>query len=146
MNTFSIILLGIMVLLIVMVILWVILWVGFDIDIWQIVFIRKHNATGKIKFRQFLILYSVADFPWILDDYTVEYFDRTSGNSFTMYFSILDTFRYILWKCKRERNEAKTKQLNEMKHVLSLMQQDIQEYCNNHVESVKENSNVNQGR
>lgn len=127
MKTFGIILLGIMALLIVMVIL----WVGFDIDIWQIVFIRKHNATGKIKFRQFLILYSVVDFPWILHDYTVEYFDRTSGNSFTLYFSILDTFRYISWKCKRERNEAKTKQLNEMKHVLSLMQQDIQEYCEN---------------
>lgn len=127
MKTFSIILLGIMALLIVIVIL----WVGFDIDIWQIVFIRKHNATGKIKFRQFLILYSVADFPWILDDYTVEYFDRTSGNSFTLYFSILDTFHYISWKCKRERNEAKTKQLNEMKHVLSLMRQDIQEYCEN---------------
>ena len=127
MKTFGIILLGIMVFLIIMVIL----WVGFDIDIWQIVFIRKHNATGKIKFRQFLILYSVADFPWILDDYTVEYFDRTSGNSFTLYFSILDTFRYISWKCKRERNEAKTKQLNEMKHVLSLIQQDIQEYCEN---------------
>ena len=127
MKTFGIILLGIMALLIVMVIL----WVEFDIDIWQIVFIRKHNATGKIKFRQFLILYSVIDFPWILDDYTVEYFDRTSGNSFTLYFSILDTFRYISWKCKRERNEAKTKQLNEMKHVFSLMQQDIQEYCEN---------------
>ena len=131
MKTFSIILLGIMAFLIIMVVLLVVLLVGFDIDIWQIVFIRKHNATGKIKFRQFLILYSVADFPWILDDYTVEYFDRTSGNSFTLYFSILDTFRYISWKCKRERNEAKTKQLNEMKHVLSLMQQDIQEYCEN---------------
>lgn len=141
MRTFGIILLGIMACLIVMVIL----WVEFDIDIWQIVFARKHNATGKIKFRQFLILYSVADFPWILDDYTVEYLDRTSGNSFTLYFSILDTFRYISWKCKRERNEAKTKQLNEMKYVLSLMQQDIQDYCNNHVEPVKENSNVNQG-
>lgn len=127
MKTFGIILLGIMAFMIVMVIL----WVGFDIDIWQIVFIRKHNATGKIKFRQFLILYSVADFPWILDDYTVEYFDRASGNSFTLYFSILDTIRYISWKCKRERNEAKTKQLNEMKHVLSLMQQNIQEYCEN---------------
>ena len=141
MRTFGIILLGVMACLIVMVIL----WVEFDIDIWQIVFIRKHNATGKIKFRQFLILYSVSDFPWILNDYTVEYFDRTSGNSFTLYFNILDTFRYISWKCKRERNEAKTKQLNEMKHVLSLMQQDIQEYCDNHIESVKENPNVNQG-
>lgn len=127
MKTLGIILLGVMACLIVMVIL----WVGFDIDIGQIVFIRKHNATGKIKFRLFLILYSVADFPWILDDYTVEYFDRTSGNSFTLYFSILDTFRYISWKCKRERNEAKTKQLNEMKYVLSLMQQDIQDYCEN---------------
>lgn len=141
MKTLSIILLGIMAFLIVMVIL----WVAFDIDIYQIIFGRKYNATGKIKFRQFLILYSVADFPWILDNYTVEYLDRTSGISYTLCFSIFDTIRYISWKHKRKRNEAKTRQLNEMKYVLSLMQQDIQKYCDNHVESVKENFNVNQG-
>lgn len=141
MKTLSIILIGITAFLIIMVIL----WVTFDIDVYKIVFSRKYNATGKIKFRQFLILYSVADFPWILDDYTVEYLDRASGNSFTLYFSIFDTIRYIQWKHKRKRNEAKTKQLNEMKYVLSLMQQDIQKYCDNHIEPVKENTNVNQG-
>lgn len=141
MKTLSIILIGITAFLIIMIIS----WVAFDIDIYMIMFGRKYNATGKIKFRQFLILYSVADFPWILDYYTVEYLDRTSGNSFILYFSIFDTIRYISWKRKRKRNEAKTRQLNEMKYVLSLMQQDIQKYCDNHVESVKENFNVNQG-
>jgi len=141
MKTLSIILIGITAFLIIMIIL----WVAFDIDVYKIVFGRKYNATGKIKFRQFLILYSVADLSWILDDYTVDYFDRASGNSFTLYFSIFDTIRYISWKHKRKRNEAKTRQLNEMKYVLSLMQQDIQEYCDNHIELVKEKSNVNQG-
>ena len=139
MKAVCIILTGITACLIIMVIL----WAGFDIDIYRIVFGRKHNATGKIKFRQFLILRSIADFPWILDNYTVEYFDRTSGISYTLYFSVFDTIRYISWKHKRKRNEAKTKQLNEMKYVLSLMQQDIQKYCDDHIESVKESSNVN---
>lgn len=127
MKAICIILTEITVCLIVMVILWAV----FDIDIYEIVFGRKHNATGKIKFRQFLILRSIADFPWILNNYTVEYLDRTSGISYTLYFSIFDTIRYISWKCKRKRNEAKTKQINEMKYVLSLMQQDIQKYCEN---------------
>ena len=139
MNAFSIILTGITACLIVMVIL----WAGFDIDIYKIVFGRKYNATGKIKFRQFLILRSIADFPWILNNYTVEYLDRTSGISYILYFSVFDTIRYISWKHKRKRNEAKTKQLNEMKYVLSLMQQDIQKYCDDHIESVKESSNGN---
>lgn len=139
MKAICIILTGITACLIVMVIL----WAGFDIDFYRIVFGRKHNATGKIKFRQFLILRSIADFPWILDNYTVEYFDRTSGISYTLYFSVFDTIRYISWKHKRKRNEAKTKQLNEMKYVLSLIQQDIQKYCDDHIESVKESSNVN---
>ena len=141
MKTLGIILLWIMFFLIVMVIL----WLAFNVDAYEIMFGRKYNATGKIKFRQFLALYAIADSSWILDDYTIEYLDRTSGNSFALYFSILDTFRYISWKRNREHNEDKTKQLNEMKYVLSLMQQDIQDYCDNHTESVKENPNVNQG-
>lgn len=133
MNVFAIILLGIIVFLLGLLLLWLV----FDIDVFEIVFGRKYNATGKIEFRQFLVLYPVAKHKWILYDYVVEYFDEQSLKSFTLYFGLFDTFRYIRWKGKRKNNEVKTKQINEMKHVLSLMQQDIQKYCeDNHIKKL----------
>lgn len=133
MVVFAIILSGMMFFLIVLLFLLLVL----DINVFEIMFDRKHNATGKIKFQQFLVLYPIAEDRWILDDYVVEYFDRSSWKSFTLYFGLFDTFRYIRWKSKRENNEVKTQQINEMKHVLSLMRQDIQEYCDdNHIKKL----------
>ena len=127
MKAFCIILLGITALLIIMLIL----WLAFNINIYEIVFDRKYNAIGKIKFRQFLALYLIAEDKWLLDKYVVEYFDTKSYKYSTLYFGLFDTFCYIRWKGKRKNNEVKTQRINEMKHVLSLMQQDIQEYCEN---------------
>ena len=91
----------------------------------------KCGCVGKLKFRSFLNLYSVAEHKWNLhDDYVV--YSETGmpwGREYPYYFSPIDTYRYILWKKINENKIENQKNRAEMERAVKNWQIDIFNYC-----------------
>lgn len=82
----------------------------------------KSGCCGKIKFRQFQSFYAINPKRWSLGSNFVSY----CGDN--LYFSMLDTIRYQLWKKKIDEEELKRYNNRHFTRVLARLQNDIDEY------------------
>ena len=103
------------------------------IIVWYFVYYRdvKYDCIGKLKFRSFLNLYSVAEHKWNLHNGNVVYSDTGMpwGREYPYYFSPIDTYRYILWKKINENKIKNQKNHVEMERAVKNWQIDIRNYC-----------------
>lgn len=101
---------------------------------------RKEGCTAKLKFKQFLSLYSVAPEKWILNMSTVRYrqdpeeiFEDTD-----YYFSVLDTIRYDIFVNTMNRNNTDAQNRKDLEKAIQCWNRDIREYCEKNNVPVKE--------
>ena len=87
----------------------------------------KSGCVGKIKFRQFLIFYSVDPRKWDLRNGCVcyEYVNGTCYEDHYLYFSPIDTIRYMIWKRRDEMEREKKTNDETYAKVLSDIQKDV---------------------
>lgn len=116
--------------LIVLVLLLSVLFVGaiaFQLDHGN----RKDGCTAKLKFKQFLSLYSVAPEKWTLNMSTVRYRqDPTETFEYTdYYFSVLDTIRYDIFVETMNKNNTDAQNRKDLEKAIQCWNRDIREYC-----------------
>jgi len=92
---------------------------------------RKYGCTAKLKFKQFLSLYSVAPEKWILKASTVRYRpDPEEVFEYTdYYFSVLDTIRYDIFVETMNRNNIDAQNRKNLEKAIQFWKHDIREYC-----------------
>lgn len=92
---------------------------------------RKDGCTAKLKFKQFLSLYSVAPEKWTLNMSTVRYrHDPADTFEYTdYYFSVLDTIRYDIFVETMNRNNTNAQNRKDLEKAIQCWNRDIREYC-----------------
>ena len=92
---------------------------------------RKDGCTAKLKFKQFLSLYSVAPEKWTLNMSTVRYRqDPAETFEYTdYYFSVLDTIHYDIFVETMNRNNTDALNRKNLEKAIQCWNRDIREYC-----------------
>lgn len=127
--------------LIVLILLLPVLFVGaiaFQLDHGD----RKDGCTAKLKFKQFLSLYSVAPEKWTLNVSTVRYRqDPTETFEYTdYYFSVLDTIRYDIFVETMNKNNTDARNRKDLEKAIQCWNRDIREYCKKNNVPIREDN------
>lgn len=103
---------------------------------------RKDGCTAKLKFKQFLSLYSVAPEKWTLNMDTVRYRqDPTETFEYTdYYFSVLDTIRYDIFVETMNRNNTNAQNRKDLEKAIQCWNRDIREYCEKNNVPIREDN------
>ena len=107
------------------------------------------GCTGKITYKQFRNMMVINEDGWDMRDGFVQYTYATGFNSFwgttdhqtiNLYFSPIDTLRYILYKRNKDRIEERNRRNSEMKNAIEHWQQDIENYKEKYVKKGNEDN------
>ncbi len=100
-------------------------------------FSGKAGCDGKISFRQFRSLYSIAPEKWSIDGGLYVSYRLREPTEFEcswevprrhFYFSLLDAIRFDLWRLPKTTEEEKREKNKKLAEVIECWQHDIDEY------------------
>lgn len=101
--------------------------------------VGRADSDAKLKFKQFLRLYSIAPENWIVDGdvyFTVVYYNSQMYTKWIVtseyYFSVIDSVRFIFWKHNLAREDERKVKREVLEETVKAWQFDIREYCKEH--------------